>query len=150
MVGNNRRSRVHTSEITSIITSLKNHAAHKQSHSWKLNLDFSAPRKGSPTGLSYPPGIRGVDELLEARVLKVLAEARLLLLDLAAAELRWRGRGCDRAHTRAELDGLAGHRLRDLRLFSYQQHQQTGDHHVLSLHSHAILGLIKSNCCCFK
>ncbi|GLU18255.1 hypothetical protein SLE2022_345630 [Rubroshorea leprosula] len=45
--------------------------------------------EGSSTSTSNLPGIWGVDKLLEVRVLYVLAKARLLFLDLAAAELGW-------------------------------------------------------------
>lgn len=49
----------------------------------KRNLAFW---EGSATSASNSPGIWGVDKLPEARVSKVLAKARLLFFDLAAAE----------------------------------------------------------------
>ncbi|KAL9433209.1 hypothetical protein AB3S75_028100 [Citrus x aurantiifolia] len=49
----------------------------------KRNLAFW---EGSAASASNSPGIWGVDKLLEARVPKVLAKARLLFFDLAAAE----------------------------------------------------------------
>ena len=42
---------------------------------------------GNPTSGSYFPGIRRGNILLEVGVLDILAKARLLLLDLRAAQL---------------------------------------------------------------
>ncbi|KAK8615393.1 hypothetical protein V6N13_016983 [Hibiscus sabdariffa] len=53
-----------------------------------------APGERSATSGSNLPGIGSVDKFLEIRVLKVLAEAWLLFLDLAAAQLRWRRGRC--------------------------------------------------------
>lgn len=69
----------------------------------------SALGKGSATSAGHFPGIRGIDELLEVWVFEVLAEAGLLLLDLAAAQSGRRGCGCNCAHARAELYRLARH-----------------------------------------
>lgn len=69
----------------------------------------SALGKGSATSAGHFLGIGGTDKLLEVRVLEVLAEAGLLLLDLAAAQSgRWGCRG-DRAHARAQLYRPACH-----------------------------------------
>ena len=51
----------------------------------KALTDHLAFGEGSSTGASNFPGIWCVDELLEIRVLEVLAKARFLLLDLATA-----------------------------------------------------------------
>ncbi|WRX19255.1 hypothetical protein QQP08_011742, partial [Theobroma cacao] len=48
-----------------------------------------APWEGSTTSTSNLPGIGGVNESLEVGIPKVLAKARLLFLDLAAAQFRW-------------------------------------------------------------
>ncbi|RRT76620.1 hypothetical protein B296_00029829 [Ensete ventricosum] len=78
---------------------------------WYL-LKHSAAGDGHPATFECLLTVVGVDVVLQARVLLVLTEARLLFLQLGAAGGRRPSPRQDRRRARAELQGVAGYRRR--------------------------------------
>ena len=86
---------------------------------------FSKLRDGNPTSFSNFLGSGRGNKLFERRVLDVLAKARLLLFDLAAALWTWWGGRSDCPSTRVQLIWIARYSFWDVGFNQQKQHQHS-------------------------
>lgn len=97
----------------------------------------------SPTSASNFPCIRSVYKLLEVWVFEVLTEARLLFLDLGAAELRWWCWTGYCTHTGTQLCWATCHCHWDLCL-GYKHHKKNTHCNVWGFHFQTLKNVLSS------